>query len=314
MTSLVVLTSCTGKTYSYMDYRLEMEYKAGFSIMQLTDIHLGIQSDVNATEALLKEEIEQGSPNLIIFTGDTFMDATKSIVDSFFTFADSFDIPFAFTYGNHDAQGDYDKFYIPDRIMGCRNSMYIDYNDDDLFGQTNYYIDIVDNNYVKYRVYIIDSNSYYAPDGFTEKYDVIHEEQIAHIEDIAKNDTSYSVNSLAFFHIPLYEYDDAYKLYYDGTNYDTSMGFGKNREKVSYGYKRTDAFARMKAAGINSMFVGHDHINDSTLMYQDVILSYGVKSTREIYNEKYGYALISLDGTSRLKLSDISHVFLGEDK
>ncbi len=297
------LSGCGQKTYSYSDYKLEMNYKSDFKIMQLTDIHIGEQTDLEDVKTLLTKEVKASNPDLIVITGDTFMGATKSLVREGISYFDSWNIPFAFTYGNHDFQGDYDRFYIADQIRSAKNSMFVDYDDDDIFGQTNYYIDLMAKDTVKYRVYIVDSNSYYSK-GLTHCYDIIHDDQIEHMEDIASKDTSYSVTSLAFFHIPLYEFDDAYKSYQAGN----AEGNGENDESTSYGYKRTNAFDRMKACGVKGMFVGHDHINNTTLYYEDVVLSYGMKSTNEIYNQSIGYTEITLSDDSSFGLSNVKKV------
>jgi predicted MPP superfamily phosphohydrolase len=311
------LTSC-GSSYTYKDvnpYKLEMAYKNGFRIMQWTDVHLGIQSDLENVKGILKKDVETAKPDLIVLTGDTFMDATKSLVINTLDFIDSLNVPFAFTFGNHDLQGDYDCFYVQEQVKLRKNAKFVDYENDQIYGQMNYFIDLKDGSTTKYRLYIIDSNSYHRV-GMLYPYDIIHEEQIQHIEQIV--DTDGAAPGLAFYHIPLYEWKDAYNaIYVDTTSafyhqaaygYDASLD---QHENVSCPYKRTDAFARFKAAGIKAMFVGHDHINNTTMLWNDVVLSYGMKSSYEIYNEKIGYTLITLDDSGTCGLSNVKKVVVG---
>lgn len=305
---ILLLTSCNGTSHPISDYRKTLTYKEGFKILQLTDIHNSNVTDLTASNAYVKEEIEDADPDLIVITGDTFMDANKTIVNSTIDFIDSFNIPFAFTYGNHDLQGNYDDDYINRTLTSTKNAVFVDYDKDALYGRTNYFIDLTKDNTTVYRLYILDSNSYWQNSAFIG-YDIFHEEQIKHVEDITE---AYGkVPSLAFFHIPLYEFRTAYNLYKEG---DTSVvGIGTNEEKCSVGYTETNAFNRMKACGIEGMFIGHDHINDTTLLYNNVVLSYGMKSTAEIYHDKIGYTTITLNSTG-FSMTDVKKVITHEQK
>lgn len=303
------MTSCGATNHSYDEYRAEMSFKSdSFKIVQLTDLHCGIQTDMEVLKSYVKKSItDANNPDLLVFTGDTFMESNRISVSTLLDYIDSFNIPFAYTYGNHDLQGNYDYYYISSYIKGLNNSVYIDYDNDNIYGLTNYYINIKKNGTVVYRVYIIDSNSYYF-NGVKYSYDIIHEDQIAHIEDITKHEGI--VPSLAFFHIPLYEFKDAYKEYKAGN----VQGRGENNEKCSVGYKRTNAFERMKKCGVQAMFIGHDHINYTDILYKDVILSYGIKSSPEIYNYKdiVGYKMITLNGFNKITFDNIQSVMYGE--
>ena len=301
------LSSCSlsaKKSYPVSDYRSTLPFKDNFKIMQLTDLHFSVQSDYKRVTNYLSLNIRSCNPDLIILTGDTFMDSSKNIVDNVINFIDSFNIPFAFTYGNHDKQGMYGADYINLYLSKTRNSLLRDYSDDVLFGDANYFIDLMEGKNTKYRLYIIDSNTYHY-NGIDFDYDVIHDDQIAHLEEIEQSEGK--VPSLAFYHIPLYEADDAYLEVEAGkiTEYK-----GKNFEKRAVGYKRTDAFTRMKNIGVIGHFYGHDHINYTDIMYEGVTLSYGVKSTPEIYNSEdlLGYKTITLKNDMNYDLTNIESV------
>ncbi|MFA6830339.1 MAG: metallophosphoesterase [Bacilli bacterium] len=305
LVSLLLLSSCNQtKSYPLEDYRKTMPFHVGFKILQLTDLHYCLSTDINQTNAVVKSEIDASNPDLIVLTGDTFMAANKAIVNFTFSFLDTFNIPFAFTYGNHDLQGTYDTNYLHYAISQTKNALFVDYDDDNLYGRSNYFIDLLEGNTTKYRLYILDSNSYWKANSFVG-YDVFHEEQIQHVENIAS--TYGIVSSLAFFHLPLYEFKVAYQEYKEGL----IEGNGVNNEKCTVSYTSSDAFERFKNVGIEGMFIGHNHTNYSTLDYQNVLLSYGVKSTSEIYHKKIGYSVITLN-SDHLKLTDIEKVFINE--
>ena len=98
---------------------------------------------------------------------------------------------------------------------------FIDYEDDNLNGLANYYIDLVDSNNkedVKYRLHIIDSNSYHYV-GPKYKYEVILEDQLKHVRNIYNNATEdKDYIGLAFFHIPFYEFEEVKVQYNEEIN------------------------------------------------------------------------------------------------
>lgn len=312
---LLLLTSCGEKQYPVEDYRLSMPYEDNFKILQWSDIHLGNQSDTHDILTHLRYDFVQAdNPNLIVITGDTFMGATRSQIDTFFNFMETLTVekengekkkvPFAFTYGNHDIQGNYDTDFIAKRIMKCENAMFMDYEDDNIFGRTNYCIDLLDADEVKYRLYIIDSNAYIQT-GHTFGYDNIHDDQLDHMKKL--HDTFGDAPALAFFHIPLYEFADAYESI-DSLPHDPN---GQLNEGVSYPVYRTDAFDRMKnECNVKGMFVGHDHVNNFTIEYQGVVLSYSTRCTDQVYGDKTGVTTIILDDNKEFSYTDVHKEFI----
>lgn len=317
-------------SYAVSEYRTTMEYKEDFKILQLTDLHLGIECDLRDQLELIKKDIRESEPDLIILTGDIFMYANKDIVRALIsTVNDECRLltekregrltKFAYTFGNHDNQGDYPRYFINSVIQSyatedgreiedSRYAAFVDYEDDNIFGLTNYYIDIVDDRTkspdtvdVKYRIHIIDSNTYHFM-GLDYDYDVIHEDQLLHakkIYDTATADKDYI--GMAFFHIPLVEYEEAYQQFLASGE---TTGEGKYQEKHLPGYENNGAFDMLRSANIISYFCGHDHKNNGDIIYnadsadiaEKAIFSYGVKATNLLYHttELIGYKTVTL--------------------
>ena len=355
---LTLLTGCfsgyrdvpsdVGKTdYSVDKYRTTMQFYDDFKILQLTDFHLGIESNMSLQLDVIKDAIKESSPDLIILTGDNFMYASKGVVKSLFSFLNNECkaltekrggrlTKFAVTFGNHDNQGDYPRYFINDviksyatvdgqEISDSKYAAFVDYEDDNLFGMTNYYIDLVDdrtkssdNVDVKYRIHIIDSNTYHYM-GLDYDYDVIHPEQLEHTKEIfqyATKDKDYI--GLAFFHIPFYEYQQAWEQYLDAEN-PSLVGQGEYREHVLYGYEKNDTYKKLREANILAFFCGHDHINYGDFIYNaqsnniedKAIFSYGVKVTNLLYHDTdmIGYKIITLkDNMTKEEFIDIENI------
>ena len=75
-------SSCSTKSYEVNDYRTTMQFHDNFKILQITDLHFGIESDLQKQLNFLLKGIDEVDPDLIILTGDNFMYASKSIVKS----------------------------------------------------------------------------------------------------------------------------------------------------------------------------------------------------------------------------------------
>ena len=134
-------------------------------------------------------------------------------------------------------------------------------------------IDIVDDRMkspetvdVKYRLHIIDSNAYhFVSPGYG--YDVIHEDQLNHavkVFESATKDRDYI--GMAFFHIPLFEYEEMRTLYNNAAD-KSALGQGEFREGIHAPFENNGSFDKLYSANIVSYFCGHDHINYGDFLY-----------------------------------------------
>ena len=329
---IFTFTSCTkSKEYDVNDYRTTMKFHDDFKILQITDIHLGIESDLKHQLSIVENYITEADPDLVILTGDNFMYGSKGIVKNLlYTLNETCKTltskhperltKFAITYGNHDNQGDYPRYYINktvlkyattdgNEIKDGKYAAFIDYKDDNLFGFTNYFIDLVDDRTksvdtvdVKYRLHIIDSNTYMYL-GKKYGYDIIRDDQLEHAVNIYNNATTdKDYIGMAFFHIPFPEFQDALDQYTSSSNPE-QIGQGLVLEEAAIPKVNNGSYEKLKSANIISYFVGHDHINACDIIYnadkdisEQAIFSYGVKATNTIYYDEslVGYKTINL--------------------
>ena len=333
---LVVGLACTAcsapKSYNLEDYRTTMEFHDNFKVMQLTDLHLGVQGDLVRDLNFVSKLIDEANPDLIVVTGDSFMYGTKGIVNELFKFFNEKCkehtakhperlTKFAVTFGNHDNQGDYPHYYIPREIQKYvtedgkevqdhKYAAFLDYEDDNLTGYANYYIDLVDDRTksrdtvdVKYRLHVFDSNSYRYV-GPKYKYQVIKQDQLDHVKNIYNNATKdKDYIGMAFFHIPFIQYEDMKADYVNSENRD-EFGQGEFKEGIGDPGIDNGSFKSLRESNIVAYTVGHEHVNycdiifnhDSENINDKAIFSYGVKSTDGIYHDDdmLGYKLINL--------------------
>ena len=291
---MIFAVGCSAKIelHDVSEYRKILDYKDGFKVMMLTDIHISRLSNLEEISKYLTHNINEAQPDLIVLNGDNFFDASKASVDYLFNFIDSFKISWVYLQGNHDHQGTFDPTYPDEVVSRMKYSLNVDYPNDGIDGTQNFYVDLMDGNDLVYRLFMIDGGSYARLNPVKYTYEQIKESQLAHIEKIQSQEEDDSYTSLAFFHSPLQEYEDAYKGYTEG-KYE---GKGENREGNYPSLFSSNQYERLKGAGIRGVFCGHDHVNNSIIDYDGFICGYGVKATREIYHDEdiMGYLLITL--------------------
>mgnify|MGYP003295473403 CR=1 FL=1 len=319
----VSLTSCgAGVTHEEKDYMIDIAYKSDFKVLQLSDIHLGQKDDLEKHYKFMDLTINEANPDFIMLTGDLFTFANRRTMNSFFDYLESKEIPWGVTWGNHDEQCDYSISYMTGELNKRAEKdgsycKFIDLQDDDVYGYANYVINLKDGTNTKFQFYVIDSNRYYYGDYMG--YDYIHEDQIAWYERMVNYSKTQNggtiVPSVAFFHIPVPEFQTAWDLYQEGSseviNNDTT-GKLENREDVCCPKINTGFFDKVVELGsTKALITGHDHINDSDLTYKGIRLVYGTKGTDRIYSDgdMLGGTTITIHNDGTIDVGRIFHTY-----
>lgn len=101
--------------------QLQKQPDRDFKILNLTDIQYNDTLDIGKrkyTEETIRSLIEQVQPDLITMTGDQVWAAfQKQSQKELIKLMDSFQIPWAPVFGNHDGEGNADKNWLADRYM-----------------------------------------------------------------------------------------------------------------------------------------------------------------------------------------------------
>lgn len=293
-----------------------------FKIVQLTDVHIGggnmsgrkDASAITAVATMLAAE----KPDLVVVTGDIaypvpFQAGTfnnKTGAKTFAELMEALGVYWTLGFGNHDTEAysyysreDIAKFYSSDKYPHC---IFVD-GPADVDGSGNQVIKVKNSDgVITQALFVLDSHSYIDGDifGIKWKYDNIHENQIdwyktrvAQLNAENSNaiasakssnpDKDYSsvanVKSLAFFHIPLTEYKDAWTEfenngYKDNDEVQYHGGLlGETGDRAIYcGIHEDNLFETMLELGsTKGVFCGHDHLNNFSLNYKGIELSYG---------------------------------------
>ena len=147
-------------------------------------------------------------------------------------------------------------------------------------------------------LYCMDSNSYSAIDD-VGGYAWLNSDQVDWYRSQSGRYTDLNggqpLPALAFFHIPLPEYNCA-------ASDERAVLRGIRMEKACAPVLNTGMFAAMKESGdVMGVFVGHDHDNDYTVMWHGILLGYGRYTGGDtVYNHlPNGARVIVLEEDSR---------------
>ena len=266
------------------------------------------QMALNAVAAIINAE----KPDFVIVTGDIaypvpFQAGTfnnKSGAKIFAELMEALGVYWTATYGNHDteAYSYFDREDITDFYEKYPHCLMRD-GANDVDGYGNQVFNIVKSNGVITRsLFTIDSHSYVDGDyfGIFWKYDNIHENQIEWYKNTVESNRNHNMMKLyssssatatedvnvnppssVFLHIPISEYKDAWYEYAENgykdtenvkSNYGTA---GESGQVVFPGIYEDNFFETMQDLhSTDSVFCGHDHLNNFSLNYKGIDLNY----------------------------------------
>ena len=258
-----------------------------FKIVQITDLHW-VESDSyklqnDSTCNLIREVIHLERPDLVILTGDGVV--SRNAQNGWKSLGELFEeekVPFAVTFGNHDEETDMNNAQILDYLQTF--SYNLTYNaEEELSGSGNCTLPIwsSDGTAEKWVVYLFDSHNI-TKDRSLGYYDWIKFDQIDWYRRTSDEITirnKHKLPSLAFFHIPLPEFETARWV---------CKELGEKQEGVCAPSLNSGLFSSfLEKRDVIGVFAGHDHNNDYLVdLDGHILLAYGRKTGYpSAYNE-----------------------------
>lgn len=288
MGTTLILTSC-GKQTSHRehinDYIAVLPFHENYRIAQIADLHWSNETDIIRAKAYFKgltEEIKKhyGSLDLFEFTGDQFMLASKLTVYKFFEMMREINIPYAIVFGNHDRECSYSQEWLSNQLLNEPLCIYKEIMNDDVYGNSNYVINLNDGDTTKWQLFNLDSGGSYLKRPFDPKltYDYLRDDQFDLVDCLHIS----GVPGITYCHIAQHDFNFAYEnkdiIYNRFFKYE---GFGESNIEAN-----TKAFDCMKRNEMKGVFVGHAHSVDWTADYEGITYGFGVKTGKELYYAK----------------------------
>lgn len=260
---------------SSLDSRKSFTYKNGkFKILQITDTHY-IYGDERSSRALenVRKLLELEQPDLVIHTGDIIFgppafEGLKAVLKPF----EEKGVPFAVALGNHDQEQGPSRQEIYDFVRSL--PMNINSPSPEIDGASNDLILLRSaGGKIERALYLLDSHQVSELEE-APGYGYIHTSQINWYKELSTEVTKANqdkpVESYAFFHIPLQEYNWALRLAKDRK---LRGNFGE--EPCSSGVNSGFFLAAKECGDIKAIFNGHDHDNDCALYWNKMFMIYG---------------------------------------
>ncbi len=276
---------------------LKFSQDGRFKIVQFTDTHLCASSEhrlgeAEKTFARITGMIKAEKPDLLVFTGDVVTDEPAKVMwDRLVDTLNMYNVPFAVMFGNHDPEPELSKAEMSEIIT----SSPLNVNKLNKAGElADIGIPVMDSDGKKPAsvLYCMDSHDYSKIEGI-EGYGWFERGQVDWLYESCMEAAAKAgapLPSLAFFHIPLPEFAQAWSN-------PQNTRKGRKAENECHGKINQGMFAAMVESGsIMGVFCGHDHDNDYVVAEHGIALGYGrYTGDRTVYNNlRHGVRVIVL--------------------
>lgn len=293
--------------------KMRMEKKSGkeFTVLNITDPQLSNgewaedAKNRKILEYTVKELIKRTNPDLITVSGDLAWAGHDHAYDMLASFLDSFQIPWAPVWGNHDNQGG--EEYVKSVAKRYKEHPFCVYEDGPMeLGNGNYVIRITENNRTVCAFLMMDTHDrapFVNEVGETENaWGKLRPDQITWAEQrLNELKEEGCADAVIVQHIPIHGYRLASAAAYkEGIDHKAltvaeSMGtecwnkgyedsVGVQHEGVASYPANEGAFEMLTRTGIvRHMIAGHDHINNWIISYEGVKMVYALKTGAGCY-------------------------------
>lgn len=295
-----------------MDIKLRFRQDGTFKIVQFTDIHWKDGADLDQrSRAVMERVLADEQPDFVMFTGDVIYtsihsDGASRCDDPIRAFREAVDIveksatPWGIVFGNHDTENGITREELMNEVL--RHSCTVaERGPSTIQGVGNYVLSVLGsgNDEAAALFYCLDSGDYSQVPAIPG-YDWIRHDQVQWYIDQSrkwKEQQGKVLPALAFFHIPLPEYQ---------TVWDQEVCYGHKQERVEAARTQAGMFSAMVVQGdVMATFCGHDHINDYWGELYGVRLYYGRATGVNTYGKEgflRGARVISLtEGERKLE-------------
>ena len=286
-----------------VDFTIKMPTDRELKILQLTDTQIIDSSQMRYSGRLaagqiqtwsranidkncfnyITELIENERPDLIILTGDIVygeFDDSGIIWKRIVEFMDSFNIPWAPIYGNHDNESAKGVEWQNAQLEAAKNCLFKKGN---VTGNGNYSIGLVDGSgKIRRIIYMLDSHGCIGLEAAG-----LAEDQIAWFKGVSNAvDAAYGeeIPAFACYHVPSLDFQTAYQNKY-GYQTDANFSLDGNGVDSDFGEKNEDPShfhveiaEHLKDANVDGVFSGHDHTNNYSILYNGIRYTYGTKT------------------------------------
>ncbi len=283
-----------------VDFVIDVESGRKVRVLQFTDTQIidaaqarpgrtGVDAINWATDRMdarlfdyMREIVREYRPDLILITGDLVYGEFDDNGTSFLRLIevmDSFGIPWAPVFGNHDNES---KKGVDWQCQQLENAKHCLFKQGTLTGNGNYSIGIVQGGQLVRTFYMLDSGGCLRNPGLGADQIAWYTGSINTIKALHPDTRA----SLAF-HIQMEVWKQAFAV--NGMSDTKTYDFDKDASEETFGYVGSglktpwdDGFLVWNGLKeleiVDSVFVGHEHSNSASIEYEGIRLAYGLKT------------------------------------
>ena len=270
------------KEDAFTDTRIKTIYKQkdkDFTILNLADIQicdLENFSDKKSIHRQIDYLVEQTKPDLITLTGDqVWSNENRYSIKSIISWMESYKIPWAPVFGNHDCGNEghipvASQEYICDLYEQAEHCLF-DRGPTNIGSLGNYVINIMEDGQIFKTLYMVDA-------GLNQE---VLPAQIDYfkwnLDGITYSNGGIKPSGMAFMHIPVPEFYDAYYAYKD--NEPNVIVQGDVYHYYQLGGQLTSVFFDFALDNnIDNIVAGHQHGNSFSILYKDIWCTASLKT------------------------------------
>ena len=267
----------------------------------------------------MDEAVDKSTPDLIVLTGDNIygeLDDSGEMWLALIEKMDSYGIPWCTVFGNHDNESGKGVQWQVEQLLA---SEYCIFRQGTMSGNSNYNLLIRQGGEAKYLFYMMDSNGCTTKPNnpgegmMPDNVDIdkiqqaagFRNDQIAWLNKSAKNirKTHGEVPVLLFYHIPVIDIAQIILQTYPSAGRtlpfspDQEGDFGMAKEVIS-GVAGDRFWKTAKSIGCTGMFVGHQHKVATSIVCDNIRVTYGLKTGTYDYHDE------DLLGATKITLSE----------
>lgn len=314
---------------------ITLQKKAGrpFVLLNLTDPQLSDEEwEDNAPNGKLLLRtvdalMEKTRPDLVTVSGDIAWAGQMRSYESFAKMLDSYRVPWAPIWGNHDNQGGAEQTIRQAELMTAHQYCIFESGDPAL-GNGNYVIKLEEDGRTVYGVIMMDTHDrmpYTNPEGATtEAWAKLIPAQLDWYRDQIK--ALGGVETCLITHIPIFAYRTAFDAAWNREYEPKSVSPAESYEskywnegyKDSFGVKYEEVCSYPADEGMfdvitglgstKTVLAGHEHINNFAITYKGVRIAYTLKAGAGCYWDE------RLNGGTILKItgegSTLEHIYI----
>lgn len=280
----------------------ELKFNADgqFTIVQFTDIHYkaGVEHSAKSIE-MMEATLDEIQPDLVVFTGDIVVSApSQHGWDEVLSVVIARHIPYLVNLGNHDDESEWSREQVAAYVASKELVLNKEVTLSGVSGFLNTSLTVAGQQGQPAAIlYAMDSHAY-SRDARLKGYGWFDHDQVAWYRAKSqeyKQSVGDTLPALAFFHIPLPEYKEAF----DNLK---NKRVGVRYEDECPPFLNTGMYAAMFESGdVLGTFVGHDHVNDYLVDFHGIALTYGCfsGSANSYQRSKNGARVIRLTEDER---------------